>query len=87
MKNVIKYEFILFQTTKAFLPSMIDSNRGHIVTISSMAGHMGIHKLTDYCATKAAAMGFITALRSELEREGKTILRISSYSFIFIISS
>lgn len=52
---------------------MVEGNKGHIVTISSMAGHMGIQKLTDYCATKAAATNFLTALKTELDREGKLI--------------
>lgn len=49
---------------------MIEANRGHFVSISSMAGFMGIQKLTDYCAAKSATMSFLNALRIELEREG-----------------
>uniref|UniRef100_A0A8R1IPE6 Uncharacterized protein n=1 Tax=Caenorhabditis japonica TaxID=281687 RepID=A0A8R1IPE6_CAEJA len=32
----------LFFTTKNFLPAMLESNRGHIVTIASMAGKIGV---------------------------------------------
>ncbi|KAF5302599.1 hypothetical protein FQA39_LY10217 [Lamprigera yunnana] len=56
--------------TKAFLPHMIEANNGTIVTISSMAGHMGIPKLSDYCATSAAVINFMTALKTELDNEG-----------------
>lgn len=59
-----------FWTLKAFLPDMIKSNRGHVVTIASMAGHAGLHYLTDYCASKFAAVGTHEALRAELACKG-----------------
>jgi len=59
-----------FWTTKAFLPKMIENNHGHIVTIASMAGHIGVHKLVDYCSSKYAAVGFDESLRVELEKLG-----------------
>jgi len=59
-----------FWTTKAFLPNMIKNSRGHVVTIASMAGHVGIGKLVDYCSSKYAAVGFDEALRVELEAQG-----------------
>lgn len=46
---------------------MIKSNKGHIVSIASTAGHMGCPKLVDYCASKHAVAGFIEALRFELD--------------------
>lgn len=52
---------------KAFLPEMLEENKGHIVSIASLAGHAGIYKLVDYCASKFAAVGFDEALRMELE--------------------
>ena len=55
--------------TRAFLPRMIEAGRGHIVTISSLAGFAGTAKLVDYCASKHAAVGFDEALRIELKRE------------------
>lgn len=59
-----------FWTTKAFLPSMLERDHGHIVTIASLAGHVGISKLVDYCSSKFAAVGFDEALRIELEYMG-----------------
>lgn len=58
----------LFWTTRAFLPGMIQRGRGHIVTIASAAGLVGAHRLTDYTASKHAAVGFDDALRAELRR-------------------
>mmetsp|Transcript_9490 Transcript_9490/g.18326 ORF Transcript_9490/g.18326 Transcript_9490/m.18326 type:complete len:321 (+) Transcript_9490:2220-3182(+) len=53
-------------TVKEFLPSMIENDHGHIVTIASMAGLSGHAGLVDYCASKFAAVGFDEALRREL---------------------
>jgi all-trans-retinol dehydrogenase (NAD+) len=59
----------LFWTTRAFLPAMIAQDRGHVVTIASAAGIVGIAKMTDYCASKHAAVGFDESLRLELRRQ------------------
>jgi len=56
----------LFWTTKAFLPAMLRQKSGHVVTISSAAGVIGVRGLADYCASKFAAVGFDEALRMEL---------------------
>ncbi|CAF4548982.1 unnamed protein product [Rotaria sp. Silwood1] len=60
--NVIAHFWIL----KAFLPSMLDNNYGHIVTIASAAGLSGISGLVDYCSSKFAAVGLHEALTHEL---------------------
>ncbi|XP_071576520.1 short-chain dehydrogenase/reductase family 16C member 6 [Temnothorax nylanderi] len=62
-----------FWTVKAFLPTMLENNKGHIVSVASLAGQCGIPKLVDYCTSKFAAMGFDEALRMELEYEGYDI--------------
>lgn len=62
-----------FWTVKAFLPGMMEDNKGHIVSIASLAGHVGIPKLVDYCASKFAAVGFDEALRMELEADNYNI--------------
>ncbi|MBI2221487.1 MAG: SDR family oxidoreductase [Acidobacteria bacterium] len=58
----------LYWTTKAFLPEMIRRGRGHIVTIASAAGLIGVARQSDYSASKHAAVGFDESLRSELRR-------------------
>ncbi|MDR2159194.1 MAG: SDR family oxidoreductase [Treponema sp.] len=65
--------FPLFWTLKAFLPSMIARNTGHIVTISSAAGLIGVRGLGDYCASKFAAFGFDESLRMDLRRMGSRV--------------
>jgi all-trans-retinol dehydrogenase (NAD+) len=62
-----------FWTVKAFLPAMLKENKGHIVSIASLAGHVGCPKLVDYTASKFAAVGFDEALRMELEADGYDI--------------
>lgn len=58
-----------FWTVKAFLPDMISSNSGHIVTVASAGGIVGSAGLVDYSASKFAAFGFDEALRSELKKQ------------------
>jgi len=63
----------LFWTARAFLPAMIRQGRGHVVTIASAAGLGGTSRLTDYCASKFAAVGFDESLRQELRRLGHPV--------------
>ena len=58
----------LYWTVKAFLPGMVRRGRGHIVTIASAAGLLGVARQTDYAASKHAAVGFDESLRYELRR-------------------
>ncbi|XP_062836420.1 epidermal retinol dehydrogenase 2 isoform X2 [Anolis carolinensis] len=61
-----------FWTVKAFLPAMLATNHGHIVTIASSAGLIGVTGLADYCASKFAAVGFAESLAVEMLTMGKT---------------
>lgn len=45
---------------------MLKKNHGHIVTISSIAGHAGVPSLVDYCASKFGAVGIHDSLTVEL---------------------
>jgi all-trans-retinol dehydrogenase (NAD+) len=63
----------LFWTTKAFLPAMLERDSGHIVTISSAAGLIGVKGLADYCSSKFAAFGFDESLRMELRAQKSKI--------------
>lgn len=61
-----------FWTYKAFLPTMIASNHGHLVSIASSAGLTGVNRLSDYCASKFAAVGFAESVDLEMRDLGKT---------------
>jgi all-trans-retinol dehydrogenase (NAD+) len=62
-----------FWTCKAFLPSMIARNTGHLVTISSAAALIGIRGLADYSASKFASFGFHESLRMELHSQKSAV--------------
>jgi all-trans-retinol dehydrogenase (NAD+) len=64
----------LFHTVRAFLPAMLEDDSGHIVTIASAAGLAGTAKLTDYCSSKFAAVGFDESLRFELKQQGSKVV-------------
>ncbi|MEY4276662.1 MAG: hypothetical protein RIS26_1125 [Actinomycetota bacterium] len=63
----------LYWVTQAFLPAMVQSNRGCVTTISSASGMLGVAKLTDYAASKFAAFGMMESLRSELRMKGSSV--------------
>ena len=63
----------LFWLSGAFLPAMLSHGQGHIVTISSAGGLVGVPQLVDYCASKFAAFGFDDALRLEMKHSNKAI--------------
>jgi 3-hydroxy acid dehydrogenase/malonic semialdehyde reductase len=54
-----------FRIVHATLPHLIARGRGHIVMMSSIAGHESYEKGSVYCATKHAVNAFSKALRME----------------------
>ncbi len=59
--------------TRAFLPGMIERNQGHIVMVASAGGLVAAPRLSDYCASKFAAIGFEESLRLELKEQGSAV--------------
>ncbi|MCG9788583.1 SDR family NAD(P)-dependent oxidoreductase [Vibrio mediterranei] len=51
---------------RAFLPAMAEVDEGHIVNIASGAGFMHCPRITVYCASKWAMLGWSQGLRVEL---------------------
>lgn len=62
--------FGLSRVTKAVLPLMRDQQKGLIINIASIAGHMGLPYRAYYSATKAAVQRITEALRIEVARFG-----------------
>ncbi|KAG0427926.1 hypothetical protein HPB47_025070 [Ixodes persulcatus] len=60
------------------------ANHGHIVSIASLAGLGGVCRLTDYCGSKFAAVGFQEALSMELATDGYTGIRTTTVCPFFI---
>lgn len=58
-------------TIKAFLPGMLQRNKGNIVSIASAAGAFGCAGMVDYSASKFAAVGIMVSLRQEIQMLGK----------------
>jgi all-trans-retinol dehydrogenase (NAD+) len=73
----------LFWTLKAFLPHMLKRNSGHIVTIASAAGIIGVRGLADYSASKFGAFGLHEAIHMEL-RQKKSAVRTTIVCPFFI---
>jgi 3-dehydrosphinganine reductase len=55
---------------RAVVPSMIERGRGHLVTISSTAGLIGVFGYTAYAPAKYAVRGLAETLRPELSPHG-----------------
>ncbi len=62
--------FGTLHVVKTVLPGMLARGSGHIVTISSLAGVVGVFGYTAYGASKYAVRGFSDALRAELKPQG-----------------
>ncbi|KPP73055.1 epidermal retinol dehydrogenase 2-like [Scleropages formosus] len=73
-----------FWTYKAFLPAMVASDHGHLVSIASSAGLCGVTGLADYCSSKFAAVGFAESMALELLAMGKTGIKTTIVCPFFI---
>jgi NAD(P)-dependent dehydrogenase (short-subunit alcohol dehydrogenase family) len=56
--------------TRAFLPILLDQDRGAIVNVSSVFGLIGWPTQSAYCASKFAVRGYTESLRHELRDTG-----------------
>ncbi|KAF9243277.1 hypothetical protein DTO013E5_8017 [Penicillium roqueforti] len=61
--NIISHFLII----KEFLPFMIRMNRGHVLTVASVASFVTLGEMVDYACSKAAALSFQEGLRQELK--------------------
>ena len=66
-----------FKITKAMLPQMLAQGEGHIIQLSSVAGHYAYEGGSVYCATKHALLAFTKALRLETCGKGIRVTAIS----------
>ena len=64
----------VFLTTKAFLPGMIEKNRGDIFMISSMSGKKGDEGASAYAASKFGLQGFSQSLLYEVRRHNIRVM-------------
>lgn len=63
----------VMHTSKAFLPYLIASGGGRLVTVSSAFGLIGVAMHSAYCAAKFGVRGFTEALRQEMLAAGHPV--------------
>ena len=67
----------LIYVTKAVLPYLINTEEGHIVNLSSIAGKETYLNGTVYCASKAAVESISKGLRFDLQQDGIRVTNIA----------
>ncbi|CEF63619.1 Epidermal retinol dehydrogenase 2 [Strongyloides ratti] len=77
--NTISHWYIL----KAFLPSMIEKNEGHIVSMCSISSFVGTPWGIDYTVSKFGAIGIMEGIRNELKMKGIKGIKMTCVAPIF----
>jgi len=62
---------------KAFLPSMLERDKGRIINVASLAASISIPYLASYCASKFGLLGFSQALAHELHNTNVKVTLVS----------
>lgn len=65
------------QLARALLPSMVARRRGHVVNVASAAGMVANPRMSVYCGSKWAMLGWSDSLRIEMER-ARTGVRVTT---------
>ena len=65
------------------LPDMLMRNSGHICNIASAAGMLGVPRLSVYCASKWAVVGWTESLRIEL-KQARSKVKVTCIAPYFI---
>lgn len=68
--------------TQAFLPRMIENNRGHVVGICSVSGLFATRNIVPYSASKFALRGLMEGIASELYANSKGKSNVSKFYLI-----
>lgn len=68
----------LMYICKAFLPGMIAKGEGRIVNMASAAGLLANPRMSVYCASKWAVIGWSDSLRLELEQQGYKNIKVTT---------
>ena len=75
-KNVEVHLDGAFYVTKECLDALLESGRGHVIQIASIAARQGFAGNVAYCATKYGLRGFSDALRLDLAPKGVRVSTI-----------
>jgi short-subunit dehydrogenase len=84
MRRMLDVNFLgTYFGARAALPIFRRARRGHLIVVSSIVGRRGIAQMSGYSATKAAQVGFVESLRTELvgtDIHASVVLPISTES-------
>ena len=69
--------FAVVALTKSVLPQMQKRKSGLIITMSSVAGKIGVPMRTAYCGAKHAVIGFMDALRAETHADNIKVMVVT----------
>ncbi|VDM43733.1 unnamed protein product [Toxocara canis] len=72
--NVLGYIY----TIRAFLPSMLEKDKGQIVAVASVCSHFGENLGSAYCTAKFAVRGLMDSLQMELDEKGKRGIAVTT---------
>lgn len=77
LRRVLEVNFVgLAATLAAFAPAMRAAGRGTLCGIASVAAFRGVAGAGAYCASKAAAITWMEALRAELAGSGVAVVAV-----------
>lgn len=62
---------------RAFLPGMVDRQRGDVINLASVSGKRPLERRTPYCASKMAVVGLTATLAFEVGRYGVRVNTLS----------
>jgi short-subunit dehydrogenase len=78
LRRVMEVNFFApAELIRSAVPLLQAGNRPMIVNVSSVLGHRGIPKKSEYCASKFALHGLSDSLRAELTARGIDVLLVS----------
>jgi short-subunit dehydrogenase len=78
IERVVRTNFMgVLYGTKAFLPSMLQAGRGHVVNVASLAGRYALPGSSVYSATKHAVVAFSEALHYETSPRGVLVTTVN----------
>lgn len=78
IERVVRVNLLaVLQVTKAFLPSMLERRRGHVVNVSSLAGRYAAPGVAVYGATKHGVVAFSESLFYELRPFGILVTAVN----------
>ncbi|KAF2353000.1 NAD(P)-binding domain [Trinorchestia longiramus] len=75
----------ILNVTQVVAKDLIDRNeKGNIVNIASIFGHIGYHSVSTYCASKAAVVSYTKTMAVELSPKG---IRVNAVSPTFVLTN